>query len=176
LYTKIQERSAHLAAIAPVSVDLSYNAAVPIVGQFGTDPHFPASPANNLSVFNERNNQLEKFYRDSFVNVVTESRFAQPTANYSEKTFQAILYHKPFIMVAPPKTLQYLREEGYRTFGDFWDESYDQCMNHEDRLTKIYQLIDWIDAKSIDELRQMYRDMKDIMEHNFRILAGKKEK
>ena len=48
---------------------------------------------------------LKKFYSDVFVDIVTESRFAQPTANYSEKELQPIFYKKPFILVGPPKTL-----------------------------------------------------------------------
>ena len=30
---------------------------------------------------------IEKYYKDIFCAVITESRFAQPTANYSEKVF-----------------------------------------------------------------------------------------
>jgi len=173
IYKTIQQNAAHLSLMSPISLDVTYNQAVPIIGKYGTDPHFPDSKANNLSIHNENNNSLEKFYRDSFVTVITESRFAQPTANYSEKTYQSIVYHKPFIMVAPPKTLQYLREEGFRTFGEFWDESYDDCLNHEDRMIKILELIDYVNGKSMIELRAMYVNMKSILKHNYRVLISK---
>ena len=173
VYKNIINNEIVLSEMAPISVDVKYNSALPVTGSYATDPHFPDSDASNLSIFNEQDRSLERFYRDSFVNIITESRFAQPTGNYSEKTYQAILYHKPFIIVAPPKTLQYVREEGFKTFGDFWDESYDQCMNHEDRMIKIYRVIDHINSKSFVDLQQMYLNMKDIMEYNYQVLLSK---
>jgi hypothetical protein len=113
--------------------------------------------------------RVESFYRDSFVDIVTESRFAQPTSNYSEKAYQAMFYKKPFILVGPPNTLEYMKSHGFQTFSDFWDESYDTETNHETRLLKIFQLIDYIDSKSIQELRDMYNQMLPIIEHNWNL-------
>lgn len=110
---------------------------------------------------------IGKFYENIFCDVVTESRFAQPTANYSEKSHQPMWYKKPFIVMAPPKTLQYLREQGFQTFSDYWDESYDLCENHAERLYKIFDVINYIESKSIEELQSMYEDMKPILLHNF---------
>ena len=109
---------------------------------------------------------IEKYYKDIFCDVVTESRFAQPTPNYSEKVHQPMWYRKPFILMAPPGTLKYLHEHGYKTFSEFWDESYDSCTNHEERLYKIFEVIKYIESKSIEELKVMYEDMKPILSHN----------
>ena len=98
---------------------------------------------------------------------MTESRFAQPTANYSEKVYQPMWYKKPFILAAPPHTLRVLRNEGFKTFSDFWDESYDECEIHSDRLLKIFKLIDFINDKSIEELQEMYERMKPILQYNY---------
>lgn len=161
---------------APMNVDLNVSEAIAI-----TDSYFiNAWPTNNAdtsspSISNPKTNTLEKFYKDVFCDVVTESRFAQPTGNYSEKTYQPIFYKKPFILAAPPHTLKFLKEEGFKTFGEFWDESYDECENHEERLFKIFKVIDFINDKSMDELREMYHKMSDILEHN-RILLDKKVK
>ena len=110
--------------------------------------------------------KIEKVYNDIFCDIVTESRFAQPTGNYSEKVQQPMFYGKPFILLAPPYTLQYLREKGYKTFSDFWDESYDTCENHQERLLKIFDLVSYIESKSIEELREIYCSMKPILKHN----------
>ena len=109
---------------------------------------------------------IEKYYKDIFCDVVTESRFAQPTPNYSEKVHQPMWYRKPFILMAPPGTLKYLHEQGYKTFSDFWDESYDDCTNHEERLYKIFEVIKYIESKTITELRDIYKDMRPILDHN----------
>jgi hypothetical protein len=119
-----------------------------------------------------KSNRLTPMFEDSFVAVVTESRFWQPTANFSEKTLKAISHYKPFILVAPPHTLKYLKENyGFKTFSDFWDESYDQEEIHSERMKKILALIDEIDNKPIHELEDIYNNMKEVINHNIMRLS-----
>jgi len=119
-----------------------------------------------------KSNRLTPMFEDSFVAVVTESRFWQPTANFSEKTLKAISHYKPFILVAPPHTLKYLKENyGFKTFSDFWDESYDQEEMLSERMKKILALIDEIDNKPIHELEDIYNNMKEIINHNIMRLS-----
>ena len=109
---------------------------------------------------------LGNFYRDVFVDIVTETRFAQSCANYSEKVLQPMQYMKPFILLAPPHTLKYLKESGYQTFDTFWDESYDETEEHGERLRKILELIKSILDKPISELHELYEKMMPVLEHN----------
>lgn len=109
-------------------------------------------------------------FQKSFCNVVAESKFAHPTGFITDKTLDAIKMFRPFILVAPPYTLEYLRSIGIKTFSKYWDESYDTELNHEKRLIKIFKLIDYIDSLSIDDLKLMYRDMIPILEHNYKTI------
>ena len=118
------------------------------------------------ALFNKQRNSLEQYYRDVFVDIVTESRYGQPTGNFSEKVLQTIQYQKPFILVAPPYTLEYLKSYGFKTFNDFWDESYDTELDHGERLAKIFYIINDILDKPIEELRKMYKEMLPIVKHN----------
>ncbi len=133
-------------------------------------------PGVTPALFNSPKNGLQQYYRDIFVDIVNETRFGQPTPNFSEKVFQAIQYLKPFVLVGPPKTLEYVQSFGFRTFHDYWDESYDDELDHGERLAKIFKVIDEILRKPIGELREMYKDMIPILEHNLdvydRILAN----
>ena len=70
---------------------------------------------------------------------------------------------KPFILVAPYGTLQYLKEFGFRTWDQWWDESYDLEPDPAKRLLKIFDIIDYIDSKSIEELRELYQQMRPIL-------------
>lgn len=106
------------------------------------------------------------YIKKSFVQVVTESVFGAPFGYSSEKTLLPLRGLRPFIMVAPPHTLEYLHTIGYKTFNDFWDESYDKETDHEKRLIKILDIIDKISIMSIDECRQMYKQMIPILVHN----------
>ena len=147
----------------PFCVDVPFNELLDIEGQpYPVDTRVDDLIDPSVDDFTP----IENFYKDIFCDVVTESRFAQPTANYSEKTHQPMWYRKPFIVMAPPKTLQYLHENGYKTFSDYWDESYDSCTNHEKRLYKIFEVIKYIESKSIAELKDIYEDMKPILSHN----------
>lgn len=159
---------------APLNLDLKIKDAVLI-----NDPYFirmidsGTIYEKNKEIIDGSNNSLEDFYSDSFCDVVTESRFAQPTANYSEKVFQPMWYKKPYVLVAPPHTLKVLKDEGFKTFNDFWDESYDDIEIHEDRLLKIFKVIDFINDKSIEELREMFDEMKPILQHNYDLVKEK---
>ena len=118
------------------------------------------------SLYNTKETMLAQFYRDIFVDIVTETRFAQSCANYSEKVLQPIQYMKPFILLAPPHCLKYLKESGYQTFDQFWDESYDTIEDHGERLKTILELIKSILDKPISELHTLYDQMLPILEHN----------
>lgn len=166
-YENIINGITYLNANSPLNVDLNITEAIPLYSsKTGIQP--------NTNILNNIENELvENAYMNVFCDIVTESRFAQPTANYSEKTFHPMWYKKPFVLAAPPHTLKYLKEEGYKTFSEFWDESYDDCENHDERLMKIYDVIDYIDSKTIDELRVMYEQMKPILQHNYSLIKQK---
>ena len=166
-YENIINGITYLNANSPLNVDLNITEAIPLYSsKIGTQP--------DTKILNNIENELiENAYMNVFCDIVTESRFAQPTANYSEKTFHPMWYKKPFVLAAPPHTLKYLKEEGYKTFSEFWDESYDDCENHDERLMKIYDVIDYIDSKTIDELRIMYEQMKPILQHNYSLIKQK---
>jgi hypothetical protein len=172
---RFYEGLAFLNANSPINLDFSIKEPT-LINDTTVDVCYPQV------FFNEHPNdpksqikkeRVEKFYNDSFCDIVTESRFAQPTGNYSEKTYQPMYYMKPFVLVAPPKTLQYIKENGFKTFSDFWDESYDDCLNHHDRMLKIIDTIDYINSKSMDELSAMYKDMLPILEHNYNLFREK---
>lgn len=155
---------------SPLNLDLNISEPINI-----QHPYFLQAFPAGVIYDHTKNDQktIEEYYKDAFVSVVNESRFAQPTGNYSEKVYQPMFYKRPFILGAPPKTLQFLREEGFKTFSDFWDESYDDCYNHQERLFKIFDLIDFIEDKTLSELKSMYKAMIPILEHNRALVESK---
>ena len=118
------------------------------------------------------NNVPAEYYHASFCAVVTETVYAQPTGHYADKTLNAIKCFRPFVLAAPPYTLEYLKQCGVKTFDKWWDESYDQEESHEKRLIKIMELIDYIDSFSVEELRDMYEEMIPILEHNYKVIES----
>lgn len=171
-FNKLKDNCEIVKQHSPFVVDIDADSPVVITDPKNVDMWPNAnnySPGETPALRNIIANSLSAVYANSFVDIVNETRFAQPTANFSEKVLQAIQYKKPFIVVAPPKTLEYIKSFGFKTFDNFWDESYDDTLNHGERLAKIFDLIENINNMSMMELRSMYDDMLNIVEHNFNI-------
>ena len=59
---------------------------------------------------------------------------------------------------------------GFKTFSDFWDESYDEIENGKDRYFAIEKLILELNSKSIDELNEIYQKTKNICIYNREVI------
>lgn len=106
--------------------------------------------------------------KKSFLYVSAESVFDYPCTVFTEKTFRPIHHKRPFVVFGAPNTLTILRDlYGFKTFGDFWDESYDTETDPNKRFKKAYAVVKQINSLSIDELKQMCNNMKDVIEYNF---------
>lgn len=158
---------------APITYDVKASSSTHVFECAGH--HYPTNTdfddIGNPVVVNPTHLPLEPIYREVFVDVCIESRYGQPTGNISEKVLQAIQFKTPFILVAPPYTLKYMHELGYKSFGDFWDESYDLEEDHLVRTEKIVEIMDYISGLSLDECHALYLKMWPILQYNFRVLA-----
>jgi hypothetical protein len=171
-YERLEEAGVRLNRKAPYCLDIKSENAT-FVGEHAAH-NYPDKTINdklndgmNPVAVNELFQPLNEIYNHTFLSIQIESRFAQPTGNWSEKVIQAIQYKTPFIIVAPPYTLQCMQEAGYKTFSKWWDESYDTEENHLLRLKKIVTILDWIETLTYDELQEMYNEMIPIVEYNF---------
>lgn len=114
---------------------------------------------------------LTYFYKDILIDIVVESHVAGKTFYPTEKTFRPMWLKKPFIIFASRDYLDYLHQMGFKTFCEFWDETYDGYETG-DRLRRILSLIDNISQKSISELEDMYVRMQSILDHNYNLLVN----
>lgn len=109
-------------------------------------------------------------FRDIFLWVAGETYIPQGYPWFSEKTIKAILYERPFISYGAPGILKYLRSFGFRTFNDYWDESYDDINDDDVKIEKISLIIQDLCNKGITEINKMYTDMKPLLQHNKKLL------
>jgi len=117
-------------------------------------------------------------YENSLVSVVSETtfytdQFFDGARFLSEKTFKPIAYGHPFIIVSVPKSLELLREIGYKTFHPFIDESYDQEFNDDKRMRMIINEIVKIANMSDSEVKEFIENVKEITTHNFNLIRQK---
>jgi len=106
-------------------------------------------------------------WNTSFLHVVSETVW-QEKIHFTEKVFKPIVLHQPFVVLQAPGSLAYLRSYGFKTFGDWWDESYDTIEDPQQRMQSIADIVNAIGAKSLEELETMRMEMASVLEHNFR--------
>jgi hypothetical protein len=116
--------------------------------------------------------QLLEFYPDILIDVVAESYTSGNTFCPTEKTFRPMLMKKPFIIMGPKNHLIYLRQMGFRTFHDFWDEDYDGY-NPVTRFQHIIELVNKLATKSKNELNDMYYKMQSTLDYNYNLLINR---
>jgi len=66
--------------------------------------------------------------------------------------------------------LRHLKVLGFKTFDDFWDESYDEEKDPYLRLKKIWKLLDWIYSLNSSELQELDRRMRPVLLYNHQFL------
>jgi len=64
-----------------------------------------------------------------------------------------------------------LKKEGFKTFSEFWDESYDDIIDNTERMEAICLLLKDLSKLSKPEWFRLYLRMKPILEHNMRHLT-----
>jgi len=75
-----------------------------------------------------------QIYHDAYINVVTEA-FPDKEIDcfITEKIFKPMLQMQPFMIQGNKGTLAKLREYGFHTFSELWDESYDELETWQER-------------------------------------------
>ena len=110
-------------------------------------------------------------YKSSYISLVTETFFYEDDYIITEKVYKPIIHYHPFIVLGSPYTLKHMRSIGFKTFGDFWDESYDEEENNDKRFEKVFNLLIKFDKMPIEELHKLYIDMIPILKYNYDLIV-----
>ncbi len=112
-------------------------------------------------------------YKSSYISLVTETFFYEDDYIITEKVYKPIIHYHPFIVLGSPYTLKHMRSIGFKTFGDFWDESYDEEENNDTRFEKVFNLLMKFDKMPIEELHKLYIDMIPTLKYNYDLIVGR---
>jgi len=104
---------------------------------------------------------------ESMLYLVTETVATGRRHHLTEKTFKPIALGMPFVIVGTKGSLEYLRSYGFKTFGDFWDESYDDISDDNERIAAIAKTLKDLDNLSELEKTQLFRSMGETIKHNW---------
>jgi hypothetical protein len=125
----------------------------------------------NESAYIEMTHQTP--FNTSFLHVVTETLFTEQKHYLTEKVFKPIVLQQPFVLVAPRGCLSYLKSYGFKTFDRWWDESYDQIRDNNQRLQSIAQIVNNIAEMDWEDLYRMRTEMTQVLQHNRKLFYGR---
>ena len=63
-------------------------------------------------------------------------------------------------------SLKSLQNLGFKTFSDWWDESYDEYYSHYERSKKVFSIVKDLSNKPKSYLNSMLLEQKEILVHN----------
>ena len=122
---------------------------------------------------NDHSLTVEDHYTTAYFNIVIETHFdadGSGGAFLTEKTFKPIKNAQPFVLVAPPGSLQCLRDLGYKTFDAVLDNSYDLEHDNTQRWIKVKNTLNQIQQ---DPHKTFLCCQADII-HNQQLFAASK--
>jgi hypothetical protein len=82
-------------------------------------------------------------------------------------SLRGIVYRRPFLIFGIPGTLEYLKRLGFKTFDNFWDESYDTIVDLESRVDHIINILREWSTFSTADLHEKYKAMEFILDYNY---------
>lgn len=88
-----------------------------------------------------------------------------PDSQTTEKPFRSICMLKPMLYLGQPGGLAYLRDLGFETFSDFWDESYDSEPDPVVRYRMVCDIINEIQTDAHPGLK--LQGVEKILIHNY---------
>jgi hypothetical protein len=105
----------------------------------GLNRHLPNDIRfDNGAIYNDRHFDPE-WYNTTCFSLVAETAVELPDQSMfiTEKTFKPIAFRHPFMIFGLPLTLKYLKSQGFETFENLFDESYDSEIDELKRLAII---------------------------------------
>ena len=134
----------------------------------------PGSASASIPITIERmdyNNDTPDY--SAFWHIVTETVFYYDKLHLTEKIFKPIVSKQPFMLLAAPGNLEYLRSYGFKTFEGIIDESYDTSKDNDARTKAVVAQLKWYCDLTDDEKTEIQKQCEPIIEHNFHHFYGK---
>lgn len=114
------------------------------------------------------------FTNTSYLEVVNETNFDSSTNLFiTEKTYRAIAIGHIFLICGQRGTLRHLKRQGFQTFDDLFDESYDDIVSFAKRWEIIKKNLQLWMSMSESAKRDYYKKSFDKLVHNQTLLYSR---
>lgn len=125
---------------------------------------------NIVQMCEDKEMLARNYYVNSLVSIVTETNFQASEVTLTEKSFKPAKEKHPFILVGSKGAMKSLQSLGFRTFSEFWDESYDNISDPKMRMRAIVDVCKHIGSWNNEQILDFKRKVKPILDHNFNLL------
>ena len=98
--------------------------------------------------------------------LITDKISTPNTVFLTEKTARPLLWGMPFFLNAGQGSLAALRELGFETFSELWDESYDDIADPDQRAAAMHASIQSVLELTVNELNSKIHSIKHKLKHN----------
>ena len=146
------------------------------LGRYGLEYLLPAAKSMvnkipieidmNLRINNPAVDINESHYARSFISLIPETHYENDILFRSEKIWKTLAVGHPFIVLSSSGFLASLKQLGFKTFDKWIDESYDYEPDWIKRMDMATDEIKRLSSLSIDRLREIRNEMKDVVLHN----------
>jgi hypothetical protein len=161
-----------------LAYQLGLSSAVDTVGEFMQQLPIKNESVDSYPILTPAHFGIAKLYPDFFVEIVCETFLSGRSFYPTEKTWRPLICRTPFLMLGPRNFLANLKQLGFRTFSQWWDESYDEDADLDNGRVAIRCILSTVDrlaVMSLSEIESLYIDMQSTLEHNYQTFMTLKE-
>jgi len=108
---------------------------------------------------------LSVFSNQTYLHIVGEFNCSNEKVYVTEKASRPIVMGKPFVLFGDRYSLAELRDMGFKTFNNFWDESYDELPTAKQRIDGALDTLDWI-RNNMDITKPYTDEMIKVLKYN----------
>lgn len=105
-------------------------------------------------------------YEHTHIEVVLETLFDDHRLHFTEKILRPIALGQPFILMGTHGGLEYLKNYGFKTFGDVWSEDYDTIVDPVERMQSVIETMKYITNLEQENKLAMISKANQIAKHN----------
>jgi len=110
-------------------------------------------------------------YRNTLISVVMGAfPFVDNCCHLHSSTYNPIYQGHPIIQFGPYKSLEKMREQGFKTFDKWWDESYDDIEDGWERFEAVLSLVHKISTLPKHKVLGMLDEMIGVLQHNIDLI------
>ena len=109
---------------------------------------------------------------DAFWHIVTETVYYYDKLHLTEKIFKPIVSKQPFMLLASPGNLAYLKSYGFKTFDSVIDETYDTIQDNDLRTEAVVRQLHWYCNLTPGEKTDVIQQLEPIIDYNFHHFYG----